>query len=112
MFQATIIRDLFRFLQPGLISSMTFEEKIGLSNVNHEIIYKLVLYLTCNDWKQILRLEASPKFILKTFCYKNKGTRKMSFQNLLYNKEIYFVLQPSNTRYNKPFKLYVCIYIG
>ena len=56
---------------------MTFEEKIGLSNVKHKIKYKLVLYLTCNHWKQILKLEASPKFILKTFCYKNKGTRKI-----------------------------------
>ena len=56
---------------------MTFEEKIGLSNVNHKIIHKLVLYLICNDWKQILRLEAPSKIILKTFCYKNKGTRKI-----------------------------------
>ena len=71
--KTTIIRDLFIFLKPGLISSMTFEEKIGLSNVKH----KIVLYLTCNHWRQILKLEASPKFILKTFCYKNKGTRKI-----------------------------------
>ena len=56
---------------------MTFEEKIGLSNVNYKTISKLVLYLFCNDWKQILRLEAPPKIILKTFCYKNKGTRKI-----------------------------------
>ena len=56
---------------------MTFEKKIGLSNVNHKIIHKLVLYLICNDWKQILRLEAPSKIILKTFCYKNKGTRKI-----------------------------------
>ena len=57
---------------------MIFEEKIGLSNVNHKIIYKLVLYLICNDWKQILRLEAPSKIILKTFYYKNKGTRKIN----------------------------------
>ena len=69
--------DLCRFLQPGLISSMTFEEKLGLSNVNHKTIHKLILYLICNDWKQILRPETPPKFILKTFCYKNKGTRKI-----------------------------------
>ena len=72
-----MIRGLCRLPGPGLISSMTFEEKLGLSNVNHKIIYKLVLYLICNDWKQILRLEAPPKIILKTFCYKNKGTRKI-----------------------------------
>ena len=56
---------------------MTFEEKIGLSDVNHKIIYKLVLYLIFNDWKQILRLEASSKIILKTSYYKNKGTSKI-----------------------------------
>ena len=68
MFQTTIIRDLCRFIQPGLISSMTFDEKIGLSNVNHKIIHKLVLDLICNDCKQILRLEVPPKIILKTLC--------------------------------------------
>ena len=77
IFQTTIIKDLCRFLQPGLISSMTFEEKLGLSNVNHKIIYKLILYLICNDWKQILRPETPPRFILKTFCYKHKGTREI-----------------------------------
>ena len=56
---------------------MTFEEKIGLSNFNHKIIHKLVLYLICNDSKQILRLEGPSKIILKTFCYKNKGTGKI-----------------------------------
>ena len=56
---------------------MTFEEKTDLFNVNHKIIYKLFLYLICNDWRQILRPETTPKFILKTFCYKNKGARKI-----------------------------------
>ena len=63
IFQTTVIRNLCRFLQPGLISSMTFEEKLGLFNVNRKIIYKLILYLKCNDWRQILRPEAPPKFI-------------------------------------------------
>ena len=75
--QTTIVRDLCRFFQPGLISFMTFEEKIGSSNVNLKTISKLVLYLICNDWKQILRLEAPAKIILKTFCYKSKGTRNI-----------------------------------
>ena len=56
---------------------MTSEEKLGLSNVDNKIIYKLILYLICNDWKQILRPETSPKVLLKTFCYKNKDTRKI-----------------------------------
>ena len=56
---------------------MTFEEKIDLSNVNHKIISKIVPYLICNDLKQILRYEAPPKIILKTFFYKKKGTTKI-----------------------------------
>ena len=38
IYHTTIIRGLCRFLQPGLISSMTFEEKLALSNVNHKIL--------------------------------------------------------------------------
>ena len=71
-----ICNDWKQIIRPEAPSSMTFEEKIGPSNVNHKI-YKLVLYLICNDWKQILRLEAPSKIILKTFYYKNKGTRKI-----------------------------------
>ena len=47
IFQTTIIRSLCRFLQIGLISSMTFEEILGLSSINHKI-YKLILYLISN----------------------------------------------------------------
>ena len=77
IFQTTIIKDLCRFLQPGLVSSMTFKDKLVLSNVNHKIRYKLILYIICNDWKQILRPVIAPKCILKTFYYKNKSTRKI-----------------------------------
>ena len=55
---------------------MTFQEKLGLSNVDHKIIYKLILYLICNDWKQILRPETPPKVILKTFFTKIKALGK------------------------------------
>ena len=57
-----MIRGLCRLPGPGLISSMTFEEKLGLSNVNNKSISKLIQYLICNDWKQILRSETPPKF--------------------------------------------------
>ena len=40
---------------------MTFEEKLGLSNVINKIISKLILYLIFNDWKQILRSETPQK---------------------------------------------------
>ena len=56
-----MIRGLCRLPGPGLISSMTFEEKLGLSNVSNKIISKPILYLICNDWKQILRSETLPK---------------------------------------------------
>ena len=95
IFQTTIIRNLCRFLQPGLISSMTFEEKLGLSNINHKIICKLILCLTCNNWKQILRPETPPK-LFWNLCYKNKGTRKIKEFPKLSNKEIYFTLQSIN----------------
>ena len=75
-------QNLCRFLQPGLISSIAFEEKLGLFNVNHKIIYTLFLYLICNDWKQKLIPEKPLKFIFKTFCYKNKGTRKIKNKNV------------------------------
>ena len=45
------IRDLYRFLQPGLISSMTFEKEPGLSNANHKIMYKVIMELISNDRK-------------------------------------------------------------
>ena len=47
-----IIRDLCRFLQPGLISSTTSDEKLGFHTANHKRIYKLIMDLTPNDWKQ------------------------------------------------------------
>ena len=40
---------------------------------------KLILYLICNDCKQILRPETPKKFILETFSYKTKDTRKIKF---------------------------------
>ena len=45
----TTIRALCRFLQPGLISSMTFDEKPSLSTAIHKRIYKLIMGLIPND---------------------------------------------------------------
>ena len=67
------------------------------------------MWLICNDWRQILRPETPPKFILKTFCYKNEGTRKIFY--LLHNKHNAFIIQPSNVKYNKPLNLCIYIYI-
>ena len=53
--QIYLIRELSRFLQPGLIS-MNFWKKLGISNVNHERMHKLIMDLTPNDWKHIATL--------------------------------------------------------
>ena len=82
----TIIRDLCRFLQPGLISSTTFDEKLGFPTANHKRIYKLIMDLTPNDWKHLLRTEFSQKSLLKAFYYNNKDTRKVKDFQTLSNK--------------------------
>ena len=56
--------DLCRFLQPGLITSMTFEKKLDLSNVKHERMYKLIMGLVPSNWKRMLRTEISQISIL------------------------------------------------
>ena len=43
-----IIRDLCRFLQPGLICSTTFDKKLGFPTSNHKRIYKLIIDLIPN----------------------------------------------------------------
>ena len=63
----TIIKDLCRFLQPGLISSMTFDEKLCFSTANHKRIYKRIMDLVTNDWKHLLRIDTSQESLLKTF---------------------------------------------
>ena len=84
---------LFKFPQPGLISSTTTEEKLGFTTANHKRIYKILIYLIVNDLKHLLRTETSQKLLLKTFYHKNEGTRKVkNFQNLS-NKENDFKLE-------------------
>ena len=41
----TIIRDICRFLQPGFISSRSFEEKLDLPTANHIQIFKAIAEL-------------------------------------------------------------------
>ena len=60
------IRDLCRCLQPCLISSTTFGEKLAFTTANHiwiyyEIKYKFIMDLTPNDWKHLLKTETSQK---------------------------------------------------
>ena len=63
----TIIKDLCRFLQPGLISCTTFDEEQGFLTTNYERIYKLIKDLILNDWKHLLRTETSQKIPFKNF---------------------------------------------
>ena len=55
------IRYLCRFLQPGLISSTTFDEKLGFLTANHEIIYKFIMALNPNGRKPLNRTKTSLK---------------------------------------------------
>ena len=74
----TIIRDLFRFLQPGLISSTIFDEKLGFptGNLKRILIYKLIMDLIPNNWKHLLnKALTSQKSLLKTFYCENKRSR-------------------------------------
>ena len=99
-----IIRDICKFLQSGLISSMRFEEKLGHTNLNPERIYLYIMDLICNDSEHIFRDKTSQKCLFKTFCYNNQGTRKIKdFLKLSY-EEIYFTLQSNSTKYIKYFK--------
>ena len=45
--------------------------------------------LISSAWKHVLRTETSQKFLLKNFCYNNKGTKKVKVFRKLSNKEIY-----------------------
>ena len=99
-----IIRDVSRFLQPGLISSTTFDNKLGFPTANHRRTCKLIMDVILNNCKHLLRTETSQKSLLKTFYYNNNGTRKLKDFQKLSNKEIYLTLHSSSTKHNKPFK--------
>ena len=93
-----IIRELWRFLQPGLISYSTFDEKLGLLTVNHKIIYKIIMEFIVSNWKHLFRIENSQKVLSNFFYYNNKGTRKVKDFQKLRNKEIYFAFQSNSTK--------------
>ena len=73
----TIIRDLFRFLQPGLISSTTSDEKLGFptGNLKRILTYKLIMDLIPNNWKHFNKTLTSQKIFSKTFYCENKRSR-------------------------------------
>ena len=72
-----IIRGLCRFLQPGLISSTTFDERLDFPTANDEIMYKLIMDLIPNDWKHLLRTETFQKSLLKFFNITVLNTTKL-----------------------------------
>ena len=53
------IRDICRFLRPGLISAETFREKLDLLNINHNNIYKKIVELIPKNWLHLLKTETS-----------------------------------------------------
>ena len=100
----TTIRDIFRFLQPGLIPSASFGEKLNLFNVNYNKIYKSIIELIPNKWIHMLKTETSQQSSLKAFCFNYKGFKKIKNFQKLSNKEIYFTLQNNNENLHRPFK--------
>ena len=100
----TTIRDICRFLQPGFISSRSFEEKLNLPPANHNRIYKAIVELIPNDWIYLLKNKTSQESLLKVFSFNNRGTRKVKTLQKLSNKDIYFTLQNNNEDFNRPFK--------
>ena len=91
-------------MQPSLISSTTFKDKLGFSTANHKRIHKLIMDLISMDWKHLLKTETSQNSLLKTFYYNNNKTRKVKDFQKLFNKEIYCTLQSNSTKYKKPFE--------
>ena len=82
---STIIREFYRFLQPGLISTTIFEEKLRFPTANHKRIYKLNICfflplnhaihkigntanILCRGWKE--REESHFHFIFYWSCSK------------------------------------------
>ena len=61
-FKFTIIRDLFRFLQPGLTSSTIFHKNFTrFSYCQPYNTFKLIMGSILNDWKHLeLKLLKSP----------------------------------------------------
>ena len=96
------IRDICRFLQPGLISSETFREKLDLPNVNHNNINKRIVELIPKNWLHILK--TSQQSLFKVFYFNYKGNKKIKNLQKISNKEIYFTLQNNNENLNRPFK--------
>ena len=100
----TIIRVICRFLQPGFISSRSFEEELNLRTANHNQIYKTIVELIPKDWVQLLKTKTSQESLLKVFYFNNKGIKKVKNLQKLLNKDIYFTLQNNNEYYHRPFK--------
>ena len=96
-----IIWDLCRFLQPGpgLISSTIFCKKLDFLTVKHNRYvksknFKIETYTGLNSqWLKTLRTETFQKSFIKTFCYNNKVTNKVTKRlPKLSNKEMYLTL--------------------
>ena len=87
------IRDVCRFLQPGFISSRSFEEKLNLPTANHNQIYKAIVALIPNDWIHLLRNKTSQEPLLKVFHFNNRGTRKVKNLQKLKQQHLFYSSQ-------------------
>ena len=53
--------DLCRCLQPYLISSTTFGEKLDFTTANYKRVCKFIMDLIPNVWKHLLKTKSSQK---------------------------------------------------
>ena len=96
------VRNLCRCLQPCLITSTIFGEKIDFTTAKHKRKRKLIIDLIPNDWQHLLKSETSQtvknnKIPFKAL-YPYKGTRNVKDFQKLSNKEIYLTLQSNSTK--------------
>ena len=101
----TIIRYLCRFLQPGQISSMIFDEKLDVPLPTiKEYINLLWTWLPMINTYLSNLLNFSKIFLYQTFYYNNKCIRKVKVFQKFSVKKIYFILQSNCNKYRKSFK--------
>ena len=97
----TIIKDLYRFLQPGLISSMTSDEKLRFPNANHKRACKFSIELIPNNWKYLLKHFSKLSFKNFITTIKALGKYKTSKNSLIRKSS----LQSNSSKYNKQYSV-------
>ena len=93
----TIIKHLYRFLQPGLTSSMTSDEKVRFPNANHKRACKFSIELIPNNWKYLLKHFSKLSFKNFITTIKALGKYKTSKNSLIRKSTLSFNLTAVST---------------